>query len=112
MMFGPSLTRAATRRRRIGMVGRMSFRVLAVALLFAAAVAGGAWAAPAITPAPRIGEWLPGTGSATPLTVETFGRLSSAPAKALVRKFQSRLPRGVLPAEGYLLWNFRTSALA
>lgn len=52
---------------------------------------------------PRLGEWLDGMGSATPLTVETAGHLRSATAKALVGSFKARLPHGQVPAEGYLL---------
>ena len=56
-----------------------------------------------ITPAPRLGEWLEGLGSATPFTIEKYGKTRSRAAKDLAAYFSDRLPHGRLPAEGYLL---------
>ena len=58
---------------------------------------------PTIAPVPRLGEWLAGQGSATPFTVEKWGRVRSREGKALAGYYGGRLPRGRLPAEGYLL---------
>jgi len=65
-----------------------------------------------LTPEPRLGEWLAGAGSATPFTVERWGKVGGREAKSLVRAFTSRLPRGRLPAEGYLLGVGEAGAVA
>jgi hypothetical protein len=77
--------------------------VIAFLLISATALAVTAADRPTITPAPRLGEWLEGTGSATPFTVERWGKALSREGKALVTRYSGRLPKGKLPAEGYLL---------
>ncbi len=81
---------------------RRSFPLLAAV---AAILSCAGWAAdrPALLPQPRIGEWLEGSGSTTPITVETVGHVRTAGGKGLVAALKSRLPGGKIPAEGYLL---------
>lgn len=80
-------------------------RPLASALVLAASIAAAGTVAPAIqlVPTPQTGEWLGGTGSATPVIVERVAASKSKEARVLLRAFGGRLPEKGLPAEGYLL---------